>query len=336
MSFPRLVFQRALPPEPRRGAVPFLFSLSPGLHTFLGSPANGTVAIAKLAAGMVRPRSGRVALDGREPYGDPELRARIGATAWEAMLPERGKVEAFLEACEHVRKAPVGEMLEHLGLGSLRERRLEALSADERRAIDLAIALATPDPVALILTEPFANTAGAHRAVVLDALLRAAHGGACVVVTTASVADAVEVGGQIHLLEAGRIARTIDALDAIALPGREVELRILSDDPRTLAGALTCEEAISSVAWDAERGPSLVSVRGPHLDRVALAIASAARATSVRIHSIAPVAPSLDEVRAASSGLVLAAYHAAYRYGSGFTQPASPAVVVPSIYEGSS
>lgn len=337
MSSPRLILQQALPPEPRRGGVPLHFSLPSGLHTVLGSPADGTIAIAPLAAGMIRPRSGKAAIDGQNPYVEPKLRARMGATAWEPVLPDSGGVEQLLRACERIRKSAAIEMLERLGLGRLRNRRIGSLSFDEKRALDLAMALATPEPLALVLTEPFANVAGANRAVALDAISKAAWAGACVVLATASVADAVEVGGQIHLLEAGRITRTLDALDAVALPGRDVELSVITADPRELAGALTGDEAVSSVVWDAKRSESLVSVRGPDLDRVAFAIASAARLVSAHIDSISPVAPSLDEIRAASSGLALAAYHAAYRFGSGQAQlvhsgPAPEA----TVYEGSS
>lgn len=335
----RLVFSLALPPEPRRSAIPLGFSLDVGLHAIVGLPEDGIRAIAPLGGGLVRPRSGQVFVDRRDPHGDPALRARIGVLAWEPMLPEALKVEQLFQACEPSRQSEAGEVLERLGLGALSERRLATLSTDEARAVELALALTTPEPLALFLTEPFANTAGASRAAVLEMLSDISLAPACVVVATASVADAVDLGGYVHLFEAGRITRSLAALDAATLPGRHVELRVTTSDPRRLAAALAGNEAISSVVWDEERGASVVAVRGADLDRVALAVARAAASISASIQSIKPVAPSLDELRAASSGLALAAYHAAYRYGSGAPpQPLAPSApsVSPPGAEGTS
>lgn len=333
----RLGFDRALSPE--KGAIPLDFSLGRGLHAIVGSPADGLYEVAPLAGGVVRARSGRVIVDGRDPHADPALRARIGATTSTAKLPDCGRVEQLLDTCARARGGDPRAMLDALGLGFLVGRRLATLSAEEARIIELSIALATPEPLALVLTEPFANPEGTSRSAVLDAIARAERAGACVLVATASVADAADLGGHVHLLESGRIARTLDAIDAVALPGRGVELRVATSDPRALSATLLRDAAVVSAAWDADRGASIVSVRGADLDALALAIARSALATSARIVSITPMAPSLDEVRAASSGLALAAYHAAYRYGSvapRMAPPDDPPPVALSSSEGSS
>jgi hypothetical protein len=65
----------------------------------------------------------------------------------------------------------------------------------------------------------------------------------------------------------------------------------------------------------------VVTVRGANIDRTALAVARAAAMTGGKVRSIAPVAPGLDEVRAASAGLALAAYHAAYAAYAAYATP---------------
>lgn len=331
---PRLLIQRASNPELPRGGVPIDLALPPGLHAIVGTPADGTTGIAALVGGLVRPRSGRVLIEGVEPHGDPARRVRIGVTLPTPVFPELGTVDRLLRLCAEARGGDARPLLEKLRLEALLPRRLATLSADEARAIELAIALATPNPLVLALTEPFANTAGADRGAVAETMRHAAAAGAAVLAMTASVSDAVELGGRVHLFEAGRITRTLDALEATELPGCEAALCVVTNEPRALAATLSTYESVRSVAWDSTRNASSVTVRGSNLDRIGLAIAQAAQGTGARVYSIQPVTPGLEELRAASSGLALATYHSAYRHGIG--EPTAASGTQPRAFERSS
>jgi hypothetical protein len=139
-----------------------------------------------------------------------------------------------------------------------------------------------------------------------------------VIVATASTSDAVELCQTIHVLERGSITRWVPANEAGALaPGRGVALRIEVDLPRLLVVALADEPGVSGIDWDQQDHRSTLAVRGTDLDLLALAVARAAGTCGASVRSIAPIAPGLDEVRAAASGLALAAYHAAYRSYAG-------------------
>lgn len=326
----RLTFARAVAPGPRRGGVALELALRPGLHALVGGPADGLFSIAPLAGGLVRPRSGRVLVDGHAPFSDAALRRRIGATSAAAALPAIGSVRALVAACARLR-GERADPLARIGVATLAERRIASLSNGEARAVDLALALATPRPLAIVVTEPFAGVAGADHAAIVRALAEAADDGACVVVATASVADAIDVGGALHLLEAGRIVRSLAAADAQGLvPGRGLELRVATDSPRELAAALARDPAVVAVSWDAERAASVLTVRGDDPDAAAIAIARKAVEVRARIDAITPVAPGLEEVRAASAGLALAAHHAAYRaWNRAWTPPAPAAPAEP-------
>jgi hypothetical protein len=144
--------------------------------------------------------------------------------------------------------------------------------------------------------------------------------------------DAVELCRTLHVLERGNIARWVPVDDAGALsPGRSVALRVEVDLPRLLVATLADDPAVVGIDWDQQDHRSTLTVRGDDLDQLALIIARAASAAGASIRSIAPVAPGLDEVRAAASGLALAAYHAAYRSyatpateASGYARPETP------------
>jgi ABC-2 type transport system ATP-binding protein len=287
-------------------------ALGAGLSAIVGTPADGTLDIATLVSGITPRRAGTVRVAGGDPSRDPALRGRIGATFADPRLPSFARVIDLFGLLPP--GGPSGEaMLERFGLGHWPGRRGSSLSRREKRALELVVALSIPSPIAVVLTEPGADMADIDREAVKLALVGAAAAGACVVVITSSVSDAIEIAPRIHLIEAGRLVRSVPANEAGALtPGSGVALRIEVDLPRLLAASLADDPAVTGIDWDqAER--SILSVRGADLDKLAAAVARAAGSSGATVRSIAPVAPGLDEVRAASAGLASAAYQAAYQ-----------------------
>jgi len=320
---------RALPRRTRGTTLPPIdLVLGPGVHAVVGTPADGTLAIAKLVGGLEPSVSGKVIVAGRDPARDPHVRGRIGATLDVPRLPKAGRVRDFLADVDALRGDRASrETLAAMGLSHWIDRKLTGLATTELRAVELAIALATRDPIALVVTEPGADIAPFDRHVLRTSLSRAGESGACVVVATASMSDAIELTRTIHLFERGRVTRWVPADETGALvPGRGIELRVDVDLPRLLVAALADEPAVVGIEWDEQRHRSLMSIRGADLDALALALARASVASGASVRSIAPIAPQLDEVRAAASGLALAAYQAAYQaYVSG-APPRAPSI----------
>ncbi len=293
---------------------PIDFALGPGVHALVGTPADGTLVIAKLVGGFEANASGHVVVGGSHPAREPGVRARIGATLDVPCLPPARDVQKLLSKIDSVRgNSSASEALRAFGLSHWADRKLSSLSRLEMRALDLVIAVSTPSPIAIALTEPGADVAPLDRQLLRASLSRAADGGACVIVATASMSDAIELAMTIHIFERGRITRWVPVDQTGALvPGRGIELRVEVDLPRLLVAALADEPGVIGVDWDEQRRRSVLSVRGEDLDQLALAVARAASAAGASVRSIVPLAPQLDEVRAAASGLALAAYHAAY------------------------
>jgi ABC-2 type transport system ATP-binding protein len=287
-------------------------ALGPGLSAIVGTADDGMLDIAPLVSGFTARRAGTVRIAGRDPARDPALRGRIGATFADPRLPSFARVRDLFTLLPP--GGPPGEtMLARFGLGHWSARRTSSLSRREKRAVDLVLALSVPSPVAVVLTEPAADMADIDRDAVKAALGEAANAGACVAVLTSSVSDAIEIAPRLHLMEAGRLVRSVPADETGALvPGRGVALRIEADLPRLIAASLADDPAVTGIDWDqSER--SIIVVRGEDLDRLAAAVARAAISSGAAVRSITPVAPGLEEVRAASAGLALAAYHAAYQ-----------------------
>jgi ABC-2 type transport system ATP-binding protein len=324
------MLHRAVPRRARAFNLPPLdFWLGPGLHAIVGAPSDGTVAIAKLVGGIEPPAHGEVAVAGRAPSRNPDLRARIGVSLETPSLPPARRVADLLHRVDMLRgdTAATGA-LGVFGLGHWADRHVSDLPVRDLRAIELLIAVSTRNPVALALTEPGVDMSPLDRPTLREALSHAADQGACVIVATASMEDAVELCRTIHVLERGNIARWVPVEEAGALaPGRSVALRVEVDLPRLLVATLADDPAVIGIDWDQQDHRSTLSVRGEDLDRLALAVARAASTAGASVRSIAPVAPGLDEVRAAASGLALAAYHAAYRsYASPIAGPSGAVV----------
>jgi ABC-2 type transport system ATP-binding protein len=311
-----IVALRQALPRRHRGSnlAPIDFSLGPGVHAIVGTPADGTLVVGALVGGYEPSHTGRVLVAGGDPARDPLLRGRVGATLDVPRLPAARRVRDLLAEVDVLRASRTAtETLGAFALSHWADRRMATLSRWETRALDLVLAVSTVDPVALALTEPGADMAPLDRQVLRSMLWNAADAGACVIVLTASMSDAIELAGAIHIFERGCIVRWVPVDETGALlPGRGIELRLEVDLPRLLVAALADEPAVIGIDWDEQRHRSLLSVRGADLDRLAVAVARAAVASGANVRSIAPVAPQLDEVRAAASGLALAAYHAAY------------------------
>ena len=189
-----------------------------------GPSGAGKSSVLRIAAGLLRPRTGRVACDGRVWFDEavdlpPEAR-RCGylfqdyalfphLSAWQNVgygLPRHGRRERALE------------LLDRFGLADRAEARPRTLSGGERQRVALARALA-PEPDVLLLDEPLSA---------LDARTRAASGrelaavlhatGVPALLVTHDFQEAALLGDRVGVMDAGRIVQTGTASELAAEP----------------------------------------------------------------------------------------------------------------------
>jgi len=195
------------------------------ITTVLGANGAGKTTLLRAISGMVRPRSGRVLLDGADRAGrSPEDMARAGI----AHVPEGQGVIAELTVEENLRvgmmarpgiarrradrAAALAEAYERFSVLADRRRRLAAtLSGGERQMLVIARALVAR-PRVLLLDEPSLGLAPKVMAQVMDMVVRLSReSGITIVLVEQNARGALAIADRGVVLNLGRVVAAADA-----------------------------------------------------------------------------------------------------------------------------
>lgn len=187
-------------------------------HCLLGRSGCGKTTLLKLAAGLLRPQSGRILLRGGELASPgPQLGFMFQAPTLLEWLSALDNV--LLPVSLQRRPATQDrqralQLLAQLGLEDHAPHHPRQLSGGQQSRVALARALMLAPPL-LLLDEPFAALDAITRAELQDDLLRTCRArGTTVLFVTHDVNEAVYLGDRIALMQHGRIVDDI----AVALP----------------------------------------------------------------------------------------------------------------------
>lgn len=199
----------------------------------LGKTGCGKSTIFNLIAGLMEPTSGRIAVDGIDPFGQfSALRGKIGIVfQGDRLMPWRTAIDNVLLGFDILgidrkkSEAIAREWLAKLGLSGHERDYPHALSGGMRQRVSIARALSV-DPSLILCDEPFSAldemTARRLRAEFLR-LVRESSKTALFI--THSIDEALEVGDRVMVLHRpARIALEAAAGGGIA-PERKAELR---------------------------------------------------------------------------------------------------------------
>ena len=191
-----------------------------------GPSGAGKSSVLRIAAGLLRPRTGRVAcgeriwLDCARGVDLPPEQRRCGylfqdyalfptLNAWQNVgygLPRRGRRERALE------------LLERFGLADRAEARPRTLSGGERQRVALARAIA-PGPDVLLLDEPLSALDARTRAAAAPSLRRCLHAaGVPSLLVTHDFQEAALLGDRVGVMDDGQIVQTGSASELAAEP----------------------------------------------------------------------------------------------------------------------
>jgi ABC-type Fe3+/spermidine/putrescine transport system ATPase subunit len=128
--------------------------------TLLGPSGSGKSTVLRMVAGLERPDSGRILIEGRDVAGVAPWRRNLGMVFQQyAVFPHMTVAQNVSYGLDvrnlprHTRRRRVGEMLDLVGLPGYESRDTTRLSGGEQQRVALARALA-PQPRMLLLDEP--------------------------------------------------------------------------------------------------------------------------------------------------------------------------------------
>ncbi len=185
-------------------------ALAPGeVHCLVGRSGCGKTTLLKLAAGLLAPSQGQVALRGQAPAA---ARADIGFMFQSPTLLEWLSVLDNVLLPVSLQRRPTAtdiaqarDLLTRLGLGEHAQRHPRQLSGGQQSRVALARALVLR-PALLLLDEPFAALDAITREdLQRDLLALCRDEGRTVLFVTHDIAEAVFLGDRVSVMEAGRL-----------------------------------------------------------------------------------------------------------------------------------
>ncbi len=189
------------------------FRVEPGQTVgLLGPNGAGKTTVVSMIAGLVRPDSGTVQLDGQELTSESDpIKGRIGLVPQEVALYEeltaRGNLEVFGRFYglrgEALRKA-AEEALAFVELTNRADNRVSTFSGGMQRRLNLAVAL-IHQPDLLILDEPTVGVDPQSRLAIFEHLEALRDRGLALVYTTHYMEEAERLCDRIVILDHGRV-----------------------------------------------------------------------------------------------------------------------------------
>jgi lipopolysaccharide export system ATP-binding protein len=183
----------------------------------LGPNGAGKTTSFYMVVGLISPDSGKVLLDGADLTDMPMFRrAREGIS----YLPQEASVFRKLTVEENLmailqtqsmtgreRKEKMNQLIEQMGLETVRRSKGYVLSGGERRRVEIARSLAI-DPSFLLLDEPFSGIDPIQVLELQKIILDLKSSGLGILVTDHNVRETLSVTDRAYIINEGKIFRT--------------------------------------------------------------------------------------------------------------------------------
>ncbi len=281
------------------------FTMAPGeVVALVGENGAGKSTIKNLLAGIVKPDSGSIVVNGVEIAGDARHARHVGvATIHQelSLFPTMNVAENVLMASLAGRSrgivrsstlyARVRPLLERVGADFSPAAKLDTLAPGQRQLVEIAKALAL-EPSVIVFDEPTASLDEGHRERIYAIVRQLAADGAAVLYVSHHMHEIFELSDRLVVLRDGKLVATSttallarNELESLmvgrelsgdmpraAEPGRDVVLRVSNlDDGRRISG----------VSFDIRRGEifGLAGLMGAGRTEVARAIFGVNRAS---------------------------------------------------------
>jgi ABC-2 type transport system ATP-binding protein len=273
------------------------FEIGAGITGLLGPNGAGKSTLLHLMAGLLRPSSGRVLVDGRPAWREPEMYRRVG------LVPEREAVYPFLTGRELADvaarlqglpdpAAAAARAIRTVDLENAADRPVGTYSKGMRQRAKIAAALVHEPPI-LLLDEPFNGMDPRQRLHMMDLLRSMAAAGRTILFSSHILEEVERLADGILVIHAGRLAASGDFREIRRLmTDRPHTFRVRSSDDRRLAAAFMAEPAVFRTELRDDR----LSIQVSEFSGFTRIVARVARDAGVRLFEVAPTDDSLESV----------------------------------------
>jgi len=265
----------------------------------LGPNGAGKTTTVRMLATLEAPSAGTARVCGFDPVsqGD-EVRRRISLTGQFAALEDNLTARENLVLMARLRgfrRATalriVGELVDRLDLGEVRDTLIKNLSGGQRRRVDLAASLVV-QPELLVLDEPTTGLDPRSRQMVWSTMRDLVAAGVTLLLTTQYLEEADVLADRIVLLDHGRVVATGTPTDLKSRIG-EQRVDVVAVDTAALDQLVAALDGAFELQVLRERRS--VSIPAPGGSADLAHIAAALRATGVPLDEVALRRPTLDD-----------------------------------------
>jgi ABC-2 type transport system ATP-binding protein len=265
----------------------------------LGPNGAGKTTTVRMLATLEAPSAGTARVCGFDPVsqGD-EVRRRISLTGQFAALEDNLTARENLTLMARLRgfrRATalriVGQLVDRLDLGEVRDTLIKNLSGGQRRRVDLAASLVV-QPELLVLDEPTTGLDPRSRQMVWSTMRDLVAAGVTLLLTTQYLEEADVLADRIVLLDHGRVVATGTPTDLKSRIG-EQRVDVVAVDTAALDQLVAALDGAFELQVLRERRS--VSIPAPGGSADLAHIAAALRATGVPLDEVALRRPTLDD-----------------------------------------
>ncbi|MCC7502318.1 MAG: ABC transporter ATP-binding protein [Flavobacteriales bacterium] len=174
----------------------------------IGPNGSGKTTLIKCLLGLVKPTTGSMHVNGMPVSNDPAYRVSIGYMPQLAEFPRELTVDQLLRMMNDIRDAKTSDtddrLIKLLNVEALLAKRVGTLSGGMRQRVSAVLAFRYR-PNILVLDEPTAGLDPVSAAIVLDAVVRAKHEGATVLITSHIMEEVQRLGDRVAYLQDGHL-----------------------------------------------------------------------------------------------------------------------------------
>lgn len=273
------------------------FTLGPGVTALLGPNAAGKSTLLRLLSGMAKPSGGTIKVLGMNPRKERRAAQLIGIAPQQESVFESLTAQEFVEMSATLQgvQDPSGatkKALEMVELNTTDSRRLPSYSKGMRQRVKLAQAI-VHEPQVIILDEPLTGLDPRQRLKMVDLFHRLADEDRCVIVSSHVLEEVERFGSTVLVISKGRLAAQGNFHSIRELiDDQPRRVRVRTDSPRSLAGALLASGVVSGLRLERE----LVEFDTEDSRAFATAIAPLAKRESARLLEVSPLDDDLESV----------------------------------------